>query len=274
LPTGEGDGRDIQVAAMTESRYRVVSLERGLRILSVFTAQHRALGASDIARRVGLPTATVYRLLRTLESSGFVIQHADGSFTPTAAVLALGYAALQFNDPVEAAREPLQQLAARTGETTNFGTRVGNRVLYLLRFKTEHLIIANIYPGSTLPLGRTSMGKLLLALGEDADLAALIPDPAAGEPLGPNAITSEGDLETELAAIRSQGWSVQDEELAPNLRSVAVPVYAASGLAGAVNIAVDAQRYTRDSLLSELLPQLRQTASAISLKLGYLDAVR
>lgn len=119
------------------------------------------------------------------------------------------------------------------------------------------------------------MGKLLLALsGGDDDLESMLPDVAGGEAVGPNAITSVDGLRRELAAIRERGWAAQDEELAPNLRSLAVAVYSGDGIAGAVNIAVDGHRYSYDDMLASILPKLRRTASEISWKLGYLDAVR
>lgn len=249
--------------------YRIEALDRGLRVLALFTPLQRRLTAGQVVQRLGLPQSSVYRLLRTLERSGFLRVDADGAYVPGHAVLTLGYAALQSDDAVEAAREPLKNLARETGETTNYGTLLDDRVLYLVRYKTEHLLITNIFPGSTLPARSTSMGKLLLALAERPSL------PAVEESLlGPNAILDEDAYRAELARVRAQDWSIQDEELAPNLRSIAVPVRSHQGVLGAINLVVDGHRHSRDDLVAEFLPRLRRTAAEISLRLGYLEAAR
>ncbi|MEU8310501.1 IclR family transcriptional regulator [Actinomadura sp. NPDC048955] len=249
--------------------YRIESLERGLRVLAAFSPLRRRYTVSQMARTVRLPTSSVYRILRTLEALGYVRAEPDGAYTPGPAVLTLGYAALQATDVVEAAREPLKDLAQRTGETTNFGVLLDDRVLYLVRFKTDHLLIANIYPGTTLPARFTSMGKLLVALEDPIEL------PSADMTLvGPNALTDDESYRRELARIREQQWAAQDEELAPGLRSVAVPVRSHEGVVGAVNIAVDARRRSSAVLIDDLLPLLRRTAAEISLRLGYLESAR
>jgi DNA-binding IclR family transcriptional regulator len=49
----------------------VPALERGLRLLQEFGRDNATLGAPELARRLQLPRATVFRMLNTLESMGF-----------------------------------------------------------------------------------------------------------------------------------------------------------------------------------------------------------
>ena len=83
--------------------------------------------------------------------------------------------------------------------------------------------------GSTLPAVHTSIGKLLLAYLDDADLAARITDASFSANSGPNAKVSLAELREELRTIRDQGWAMQDEELAYGLRSVAAPITGPDG---------------------------------------------
>jgi IclR family pca regulon transcriptional regulator len=258
---------------MPPSSYRVVALERGLAVLSAFDTNHRVLGTSEAAALVGLPVATTYRLLRTMTDSGYLEQLPDGRFTPALRVLNLGFSALQDSDVVEAARDPLASLAARTHETCNLGVLTDTDVLYLIRHRTSHFIVGNLYVGSTLPAAVTSMGKLLLALQPTERQQELLERLDLAGHLGPNAHRDLAELRSDLAQTAERGWGVQDQEVSHGLRSVSAPIHDVNGVVAAINIAVEAARCPRQRMLDELLPQVLDTAAQISLKLGYLAAV-
>ncbi len=57
--------------------YLVPALARGLRLLEEFRQGSRTLGAPELARRLDLPRATVFRILSTLEHMGF-LERLDG----------------------------------------------------------------------------------------------------------------------------------------------------------------------------------------------------
>ena len=72
-------------------------------------------------------------------------------------------------------------------------------------------------------------------------------------------------LDDELARVRARGWALADEELAPGVRSVAVPVRDGTGaVRAAMNITVHAAETTTERLLDELLPMLQRTAAEVS----------
>src|SRR3712207_8702026 len=72
-------------------------------------------------------------------------------------------------------------------------------------------------------------------------------------------------LREELTEVRARGWALADEELAPGVRSVAVPVRDATGaVQAAMNVTVHAAETSIDTLLGEHLPQLLRTAGDVS----------
>jgi IclR family pca regulon transcriptional regulator len=179
--------------------------------------------------------------------------------------LTLGTAALRSLDLVAVATPKLQQLAERTGETVNLAVLSGDRVLYLVRLRNSDLVTANIQVGSTLPAVHTSIGKLLLAYLDEADLSARITDASFAANSGPNAKLSLAELLDELPAVREQGWAMQDEELAYGLRSVAAPITSPDGrvLAG-VNLAVQARDWSSQRIIRELRPAVLAACAEIS----------
>src|SRR3954471_7982369 len=197
-------------APTAHPEYRVEALAKGLRILSLFTEHRPTWRVSDIAPAVGMPLPTVYRVVMTLTAEGYLDHLPSGDYRPAARVLTLGTAALRSLDLVEAATPRLQQLAAATGETVNLAVLTGDQVLYLVRLRNSDLVTANIQVGSTLPAVHTSIGKLLLAHLEPAELKTRVTAESFPAQHGPNAKVSLDELGEELARIREQGWAVQD----------------------------------------------------------------
>jgi IclR family pca regulon transcriptional regulator len=245
--------------------YRVEALAKGLRILSLFDEQHPSWRVSDLATVTGLPMPTVYRVVMTLASEGYLDHLPTGDYRPGVRTLTLGTAALRSLDFVSIATPKLRDLGQRTGETVNLAVLNGDRVLYLVRLRNSDLVTANIQVGSTLPAVHTSIGKLLLAHLSEADLEARITDASFAANSGPNAKLSLAELRAELGPIRDQGWAIQDEELAHGLRSVAGPVTGPDGrvLAG-VNLAVQARDWSTQRIIRELKPAVLATCAEIS----------
>ena len=245
--------------------YRVEALSKGLRILSLFDEKRPSWRVSDLAAAAGLPMPTVYRAVMTLAAEGYLDPLPDGGYRPGVRTLTLGTAALRSLDLVAISTPKLQWLAERSGETVNLAVLTGDRVLYLIRLRNSDLVTANIQVGSTLPAVHTSIGKLLLAYLDEADLAARITDASFAANPGPNAKLSLAELRGELRTVRDQGWAMQDEELAYGLRSVAAPITGPDGrvLAG-VNLAVQARDWSSQRIVRELRPAVLATCAEIS----------
>jgi IclR family transcriptional regulator, pca regulon regulatory protein len=245
--------------------YRVEALAKGLRILSLFDEQRPSWRVTDLAAAAGLPMPTVYRVVMTLTSEGYLDHLPNGDYRPGVKTLTLGTAALRSLDLVAIATPRLQRLGESTGETVNLAVLTGDRVLYLVRLRNSDLVTANIQVGSTLPAVTTSIGKLLLAHLDDADLAERITEESFAAQHGPNAKVSLDELRADLAAIREQGWAMQDEELAHGLRSIAGPLTGPGGrVVAGVNLALQARDWSTARIVRELKPVVLDTCAEIS----------
>jgi IclR family pca regulon transcriptional regulator len=245
--------------------YRVEALAKGLRLLTLFDEQRPSWRVTDLAAAAGLPMPTVYRVVQTLTAEGYLDHLPNGDYRPGVRTLTLGTAALRSLDLVQLGAPKLQRLSERTGETVNLAVLNGDRVLYLFRLRNADLVTANIQVGSTLPAVTTSIGKLLLAHLDADDLEARITEASFTAQHGPNAKVSLDELRAEFEQIRSQGWAMQDEELAYGLRSVAGPITGATGsVVAGVNLAVQARDWSTQRIIRELRPALLDTCAEIS----------
>jgi len=241
----------------------VEALARGLDVLACFDADHRAMSLSDVAAAACLARPTARRLLLTLEELGFV-RSEGGTFSLTPRVLTLGMAYVSALGLWDIARPHLQALVARTGESSSMAQLDGSDIVYVARVSVPKLIALRVDIGTRFPAAQTSQGKVLLAALSPDELEATLAQPSrAGLP--PYVGRTADQLRSELTEIRARGWALADEELAPGVRSVAVPVRDRSGVArAAMNVTVHAAETTTDRLLQVYLPLLLRTAGDVS----------
>lgn len=250
-------------------RYYIEALGRGLHILEAFTVKTPSLSLTEISGAVGLDKSTVFRFVYTLEKLGYLTRDPETKrYRPGAGVLRLGYTALSSLGIRQIAQPFLKALSAQTGETTNMTVLDGQEVVYIARYRTRQIVGINLHVGSRLPAYCTSMGKALLSSMSQEELRDLLGE-GPYEALGPRTLTSLNALIAELAAVRQQGYAVNDEELAAGLRSVAAPIRDVENrIVAAVNISFPSARVSRHELEAELAPLVVQTAQEISLALG------
>jgi IclR family pca regulon transcriptional regulator len=257
---------------LREPRYSQ-SLERGLAILACFTPERPVLGIADIADDLGMSRSTTHRYVITLLALGYLEQGASRKYRLGLKVTDLGMAALNSTGLREHAHPYLEELRQRTSYTTNLGVLDGLDVLYVDRVRSfrrgQSKIDLNLHTGSRLPAYATAMGKLLLAYLPEDEQRELIAEMKLTKQ-GPNTITSKKALVSELDEIQSEGFAVNDEELAPELHSIAAPVRnEAREVVAAVNLAAHTSMISLSELVDALSPHLVSTADRISARLGY-----
>jgi IclR family transcriptional regulator, pca regulon regulatory protein len=253
---GRGNGPDF-----------VEALARGLDILAAFGAEHRSMSLSEVAAAAGLARPTARRLLLTLEELGFV-RSGDGTFELTPKVMNLGMAYVSSLGLWDIARPHMEALVARTGESSSMAQLDGSDIVYVARVSVPKLIALRVEIGTHFPAAQTSQGKVLLAALPPDQLAAALAQPSRSG-LPPRRYWAGGhaadQLRDELAEVRARGWALADEELAPGVRSVAVPVRDGTGkVRAAMNVTVHAAETTTQRLLADHLPPLLTTAGQIS----------
>jgi len=157
-------------AALADDRRYVTALARGLAVLRCFSANDRWLAHQEIARRTGLPQATVSRLAFTLTSLGY-LQHRvpRGEYALAPGVLALGFSMLGNFDIGRIARPYMQALADQTQAAVSLGVRHELSMVYVAHCRSSARLSLGLDVGASLPLASTAMGRaLLVALSDDA----------------------------------------------------------------------------------------------------------
>ena len=242
-----------------DSRSHVESLARGLSVLKAFDDQHARLTLSDVARIVSLPRASVRRSLLTLQTLGYV--EGDGRlFSLSPQVLTLARAYLASSPVPRVAQGFLENVSESLGESCSFSILHGDEVIYIARSTRKRIGSLHRDVGAHLPAHCTSMGRVLLAALSDTALDKFLTE-ATLQSFTSYTVTDKNELRSILEKVRRNGYSLVDQELEIDLRSIAVPVHSASGrVIGAMNVSAQASRTPRKQLTERFLPALREAA--------------
>jgi IclR family pca regulon transcriptional regulator len=267
--------RNTQLARQNRQKDRkfTSSLARGLSILESFDQQHPRLGIADLAKITGLSKSTIYRLVYTLRSLGYIISDGQGhKYTLGPKVLNLGFAVLSSLDIRETAQPYLLKLSRLVKETVNLAVLDEWNLVYVERIKTNQIVNINLHVGSRLELYNTAMGRVLAAFMSEEWLARYLKHLKKIPEAEPYWGHKGEKLLKILAEVRKKDFAINNQELTPGLLSVASPVRNREGqVVAAVNIAVSSSRYSVEILKKEMILPLRQTTQSISLALGLRD---
>lgn len=258
---------------MNNDKYHIEALERGLRVLEVFSNESPTRSMTEIAEAVGLSKSTAFRFTHTLEQLGYLERDPDTKrYRPGLKVLRLGFTAVNSLELGKIAQPYLKAMSDRCGKSTNMTVRDEDEIVYVARNKTQQILNIDLHLGSRLPVYCTSMGKAQLIDLSPQELRDLLGD-GPYQQRGPNTITTLERLLENLARVRSRGYAVNDEELAPGLRAVAAPVREHTGqIVAAVNISSPTVHVSGEELEDELAPMVREAGRQISSALGARSA--
>ena len=118
--------------------------------------------------------------------------------------------------------------------------------------------------GTRFPAMQTSLGKVLLAALPLADAERVLAEPSRSGII-PRWQPDAAERAAALREVRARGWALTDEQLAPGIRSVAVPLRDGDGrVIAALNVNSHAAETPLEVLTGQHLPLLLQTAGAIS----------
>jgi len=239
----------------------VSALARGLTVMRAFADQDSRLTLSDVARLVNLPRATVRRCLITLEALGYV-ETSGRYFSLSAQVLTLAQAYLSSSPMPRVAQGFLEHVSERLGESCSLSILHNDEAIYVARSTKKRIGSLHRDVGTHLPAHCTSMGRVLLAALPEPERERFLKKPH--ERFTPFTIVDAGELGETLEKVKRNGYSLVDQELEIDLRSIAIPILNAAGrTVAAMNVSARASEKSKKELLDKFLPVLRDASVKI-----------
>ena len=208
---------------------RMSATQKVFAVMECVATSERPLTVSDLAVLLDVPKASMHRIVHQLDGDGLLMPEPGcRGYVPGPRLLNFGLHVVNAGMRNAPRHAVLQRVSAETGETVNFGLISGGSLVYVDRVEAAWPFGLRYEIGSRVPAYCTSMGKLLLAhmpkRRRDHFLSV-----THLHPYTPHTMTDPAALEAQFAEIRSQGYSLDDQEFLAGVVCVAVPVHDARG---------------------------------------------
>jgi len=238
-------------------------LHKTLDILEAIKTAEAGYKLADLARKVELPKATVYRILTTLEGRGYLDRAGDGSYR-----MAKKLFDLQRTEPVEqvlrrVAQPLLERLVGSCKETVNLGLLDAGEVVVIHTIESPQAVRMSSKIGNRRLPHSTALGKVLLAGMPDKEVSRLIR--VKGLPkLTEATITTKTALMAEIQKVRQQGWALDNQENEIEGRCIGAPVEGPEGRVIAA-VSISGPVFRMDMARAKgLAPELKSTCAEIT----------
>jgi len=259
------------MTARPKRNYDITALQRGLRLLHLFSESPRGLTAKQVAELSRLPVSTVHRFLANLTSAGFLNRDVEGVHHLGIACFSIGQAAVGQLDIRRLSLPYLRELNQQTRETIHLTVRHGSQVVYVEKLDSPEPLRIHSRIGASVPLYCTAVGKVMLAYMAQNEQEWILSQLELKR-LTPNTVGSLQELKTELYRVRKNGYASDLEEHELHIRCLAAPIFDHTGsVQSSLSITAPTLRMpvTR---LRQLAPLMQAAGLKISAELGYQRA--
>jgi len=243
--------------------------QRTLDVLQLLADSKGGLTLAAIARAVQAPKGSLYPLVSTMHTAGFVDrEQSTGRYALSSKVLELSKNYLAQMDIVDAFNAVSTPFVDRIDETMQMAVRSGTDIIYVARRDSTQPVRLVSTVGQRLPAHATALGKCLLAACSEAELEALYPTSEL-QRFTERTIGSREQLVDAVAEAREAGGAEDWEESMAGLCCAAAPVHDASGrIVAAVSFSMPVAR--ADTANWHLLRgAIREAAAEISQRVAF-----
>jgi DNA-binding IclR family transcriptional regulator len=250
---------------MADRSYMVPALEKGLRILEMFSRSTRVLSQSEMAARLGVSPNSLYRILQTLATMGYLEKTGVSSYSLGSQIVSRGFSYLASREIVELAAPFVLSLRDNTSLSSHLAVRDGSQALYVFRALALQRVSVNVPVGTRFPCHVTAMGRALLSGMTPEQLRVLY----RGERLDGNpepAPRTLPELILLLERENARGWHMHysDESTA-----IAVPIRDLVGeVVAAINLSGPDSIMQKEGVQEELAAILIEASREVMHQLG------
>jgi IclR family acetate operon transcriptional repressor len=244
---------------------RIRSVSKAVHIL-LFIAREGDAGVSarQVAGGLGLPVATTYHILNTLQAEGMLAKDTRKAFHLGPAARTLADAFGRRPGPPEYLTVPLRELAAETGETAYLSGWEFDDATVLATVEGSHAVrVMGLHTGLSGAAHARASGKVFLAFAPPLARERYLNDHPL-EPLTPRTIVDPEVFARELEDVAKHGYAIDREEFTLGVSCVAAPVVEEGTVMHAYTVSVPVDRFEREreTLITAVLKAARSARAA------------
>ncbi|MEP9370409.1 IclR family transcriptional regulator [Xanthobacter sp. VNH20] len=195
------------------------AVERALAIFDAFDSQHQSLSLLEIGERIGMPKATTFRLVNTLQNGGFLVRLEDQRYCLSLKILRLAGLVKSTLGIRDMSRSIMVETCRATGETVTLNIRSGIERICVEVVDTPSPLMTIVRPGEHVSLLQGATARLLLAYAKDAEIEDIIQRTPGSQKI------DLAQLRAALATIRQQGYACTTGQRIPGVTAISVPIF-------------------------------------------------
>ena len=196
------------------------SVQRILAIFESFSQERSTLTLQEISNRIDLPKSTTFRIVQSLEESGYLIRLQDQQYCLSFRFTRLAGLVQSTLGIREIARPFLVELAKKTQESVSIHTLIDQDRVCLDAMSTSSTLRSVIQPGEHVPihLGTGSASKVLLAFLAEKEQAPFITT------IAKNSKQSKASILRELSLVKAKGFAISHGERLLGVTAISSPI--------------------------------------------------
>jgi DNA-binding IclR family transcriptional regulator len=236
----------------SKESYAIHSVDNALNVLEALSEGGEEIRVSHLSERLGMNKTSVFRLLATFESRGYVEREPEtGRYRLGLSAYEVGQKLLSRMEVLRHARPAMERLARECGEAVYLAVRRDSEVLFLDMVDSLQKVKVAPLTGRRYPIDAVAAGQIILAY-------SAIP-------------TASETRAAELAAMRGVSLAHDHDALGEGTASLAAAVFrSGKDVAGSLAMVGPAFRLATEQFQREFAPRLREAAEMVSSRLGYL----
>lgn len=252
----------------TPKSYSVPAVQRTLDLIEAMATSDHELTITQANRKFKIPKSSVYAILQTLKSRGYVDKDKEDRYFLTLKLFSIGSTLVDSLDLRTRVYPLLKELTEKAQITGHIAVLDDGYAVYIEKIEVLGAVRLTTWVGKRMHVHSTAMGKALAAHFTDEEIEQLVAKHGL-QRMTDKTATNLLDFKKELAKVRTSGYSISNEENEVGVRAVAAPIFDHQGVPiAAVNLGASTLQMKVEKLpaLGELV---RSYALKMSRALGY-----
>lgn len=253
---------------LDDSKYNIRAIERAVEVFNVFAREKKRLSLNDLTKLTGLSKPTVFRILSTLHSLGYVSIDGDGRYRLGSVFLTLA-STVGSQEMQTAVRPHSESLRNDLGATVLVGALADDHLIYIDKKESQGPVRISTGLGWRRdPPTFGMLGMALMAHLGDAEANRILD----AHPLMKHtakSIVDRAAFSKRLEEIRAKGFVFEEEEAIEGVWGVASPVQDSFGeVVAAIGVALPTSLKSKEKV-KEVTARVIKAAEDISRDLGF-----
>jgi IclR family mhp operon transcriptional activator len=245
------------------SEFKLRGTLRALAVLQALNRHHNAT-ILQLQQFTGIPRPSLYRLVQTLVSTGYIRLVSEHGYGLTYLVRSLSDGFLDEEWVCEVAAPALHQLQRKVVWPTDLATFFDYR-LYLRETTRRHspFTIDRATVGFPLPLLRTAMGRAYISFCPERERIAILEHLAHSDDPADAAARDPKMVEMIIRETRANGYGARSKEVIAETGSIALPIHLDDRVIACIAITFIASALTPKDAALRYLDDLTQAKEQI-----------